>query len=375
MAAHAKLSASGSHRWLNCPGSVEAESGIADTGSFHALEGTRAHDLADLCFENNCDADKYLGDTLDGGIIDDEMVDHVNGYLSYVRETCRHSEHFQSEQRLDFSAWVPKGFGTSDVVAIKGGQLIIIDLKYGKGVEVSAEDNSQMMLYALGAVDEYDFIADIENVLMCIYQPRMNNVSEVEITVDELMQWGDWVKERAQIANSPDAPRVAGQKQCQWCKAKGTCPTLHSYTQQIMSAEFDNLDELEAVDSITPEQVKVIIDNRKLITGYLDAVEAHARELAEQNNLPGYKLVEGRSQRKWRDEAKVIEVLSAEHGESLYERKLLSPAKVEKLLGKQAKEILPDLVDKPPGKATLAPESDKRKPIGDVSDCFDKELD
>lgn len=371
MTAHAKLSASGSHRWLNCPGSIKAEEGIPDGGSIHALEGTRAHNLADLCFEKDCFADAFLGEEMDGGIIDAEMVEHVNGYISYVREMCRGADSLESEQRLDFSRWVPEGFGTSDIVAVKGSQLIIIDLKYGKGVEVSAEDNPQLMLYALGAIDEYDWLG-IDSVLMCIYQPRKNNVSEVEMSLGDLLKWAQWVKAQAQIAVQDDAPRNPGEKQCQWCKAKATCPALFEYTQKVIGAEFDDLDAAENPDALPVDKLKLVLASKKLIEGYLSAVEKHAMALAEQNKLPGFKLVEGRSIRRWQDEEIAVKVLSEQFEETdLFERKFISPTKAEKLVGKKGKSALSELVVKPRGKATLVPEDDKRPAIGDHTDDFE----
>lgn len=372
MAAHAKLSASGSHRWLNCPGSIKAEEGIPDTGSIHALEGTRAHNLAELCFEQNKFADEFLGEELDGGIIDDEMVAHINGYISYVRDMTNCADFFGIEERLDFSHYVPEGFGTSDVVSMRGNQLIIIDLKYGKGVEVGAEDNSQTMLYALGAYVEYNWIQDIETILMCIYQPRKNNVSEHEISIKDLLAWGEWVKEQALLTTSPNAPRKPGEKQCQWCKAKATCPALFEYTQEVIGAEFDDLDAADNPDALPTKQLVRVLGAKKLIEGYLSAVEKHAMGLAETGKLPGYKLVEGRSIRRWRDEEIAIKVLSEQFDDdALFEKKFVSPAKAEKLAGKAKRAVVAELVEKPRGRATLVPESDKRKPISDASDDFE----
>ena len=369
MSAHAKLSASGSDRWLNCPGSVKAEEGLQDKGSFFALEGSRAHALAELCFQRNCFADEFLGDTLEGGQVDDEMVQHVNGYVSYVRHLCAGADFFEVEQEVSYRRWVPDGFGTSDVVALKGKTLIICDLKYGKGVEVSAEENSQLMLYALGAIAEYEWLGDIENVLLCIYQPRKNNYSEWETTAQKLLSWGEWVKDRASLALTQDAPRQPGEKACMWCKAKATCPALYAHTQEVIGADFDNLDN---PDSLPVDKLLVVLGAKKLIEGYLSAVADHAMALAEQNQLPGYKLVEGRSIRQWRDEAEAEKALAAlVESDKLYKKSFVSVAQAEKILGKKNAAAMSDLVVKPRGKPTLAPETDYRKPIGDFSDDFE----
>lgn len=372
MTTHAKLSASGSSRWLNCPGSVKAEEGHSDNGSIFALEGTRAHALADICFAKNCFADTFLDTELEGGQIDDEMVQHVNGYLDYVRTMCANADFLEIEQRLDFSRWVPDGFGTSDVVALKGDTLIIIDLKYGKGVEVSAEDNSQLMLYALGAIAEHEWLGDIEKVLLCIYQPRKNNYSEWEISVEKLMSWGEWVKERAALALKSDAPRQPGEKQCMWCKAKAECPALYEHTQRVIGAEFDDLDNVENPDALPIEKLLVVLEAKKLIEGYLSAVYDYAMTLAEQEKLPGYKLVEGRSIRQWKDEKEAVKSLSGLLPEDkLFKKSFVSVAQAEKLVGKKSADILNGLVVKPQGKPTLAPVGDKRKKINDSSDDFE----
>lgn len=369
MVAHAKLSASGAERWLNCPGSVKAEEGHSDKGSIHALEGTRAHAVAELCFARNCFTDVFLGETIDGGVVDDEMVQHVNGYVDYVRTMCAGADFLEIEQRLDFGRWVPEGFGTSDVVALKGETLIIIDLKYGKGVEVSAENNSQLMLYALGAIAEHEWLSNIKKVLLCIYQPRKNNFSEWETSASDLLGWGEWVKSRAALALTSDAPRQPGEKQCMWCKAKATCPALYDYTEQVIGGDFDNLDN---PDSLSTEKLLIVLGAKKLIEGYLSAVSDHALALAEQNALPGYKLVEGRSNRQWKDESaaeKTLSVLVEE--DKLFKKSFISVAQAEKLLGKKQSAVLSDLVIKPQGKPSLALESDCRKKINDSSDDFE----
>lgn len=369
MVAHAKLSASGSERWLNCPGSVKAEEGHKDKGSFFALEGSRAHALAELCFQRDCFADEFLGHELEGGQVDDEMVQHVNGYVSYVRALCSGADFFEVEQQLDFGQWVPEGFGTSDVVALKGDTLIICDLKYGKGVEVSAEENTQLMLYALGAIAEYEWLGNIEKILLCIYQPRKNNYSEWETSAKKLLVWGEWVKERAALALTADAPRQPSEKACMWCKAKATCPALYAHTQSVIGADFEDLTN---PDSLPVEQLLVVLGAKKLIEGYLSAVADYAMTLAEQNSLPGYKLVEGRSVRQWRDDAEAEKALAAiVEPEKLYKKTFVSVAQAEKLLGKKNAAALSELVVKPRGKPSLVLDSDCRKPIGDFSDDFE----
>jgi len=378
MAAHARLSASGADRWARCPGSVKAEENHIDKGSDFAAEGTTAHALADYCLSNGVVAASCVGMTFEGRQVDAEMCEYVQQYVDYV---CSFSgEHFY-EQRVDFSPWVPEGFGTSDCIVIdaKNKLLRIIDLKYGKGVRVDAENNYQAQLYALGAINDMGFLLEVERVNIAIVQPRLDHISEWEIPVSDLMSFAEHIKARAQLACKDDAERVPGEKQCQWCKAKATCPALYDLTQKTLMQSFDvvQIDTLPKAERLTDQQLKLALDSRKLIESWLSAVEQYATEqILDGKQLAGYKLVEGRSVRQWIDEQQAQLALAERFDESeIYKKSFISVAQAEKLLGKKQAALLDALVTKPQGKPTLAPESDKRAPIGANISDFDACVD
>ncbi len=372
MAAHAKLSASGSARWLNCTGSVKAEQSFKDGSSPAAEYGTCAHELADIVLSTGKDIDSFLGQTLSDAPsvkVDQEMIDNVQGYVNYVQSFG--GEQFY-EVRLDYSHLVPNGFGTSDAVVIVDNVLHVIDLKMGKGVVVDAENNTQGMLYALGAVEEYGYLYDFDKVVIHIYQPRVSNFSTWELSILDLTLFGEYVTKQAIEALSDDAPRTPGDKQCQWCKAKATCPALLKHAEKTISADFDNLDDLPDVDSLTPDKLSVILSNKKLIESWLKAVEDHiSHTLLDGEEFPGFKLVAGRSLRRWANEDEAQEQLITLLDEQAFEKKLLTVAKAEKALGAKRKKKIENLIIKPEGKPTLAPESDKRPSINNCSDDFD----
>lgn len=367
---HAKLSASGSARWLNCPGSVAAEDSFPNTSSSAAQEGTCAHEVSDRCLRNGLSADSFLGQVVEGVEVTEEMVEHVQGYVDYV---LSFEGELLPEQQVDFSPWVPDGFGTSDAIIIGKSTVRIIDLKYGKGVPVYAENNSQGMLYALGVYNDFGYLLDGQDTFIVdIYQPRIGNFSEFEISLRDLLKWGEWAKLQADLALSKDAERVPGDKQCLWCKAKGDCKALMNYTQNIIMAEFDDLEALDDPESLSNEQKRLVIENRPLIESWLKSVEQSVMGLLlDGGKFAGFKLVEGRSNRKWSDEKKAQEVLlSVKSEDEVFTKKMISAPQAEKLLGKQHKELVADLIIKPEGKPTLAPESDKRPALGDVADLF-----
>ena len=373
MLAHAKLSASGSHRWLACPGSVKAEDGIADSGSHFAAEGTAAHALAEHCLNNNLSADTQIGETFEGFEVDNYMAEYVQQYISYVKSF---SGLHLYEKRVDFSPWVSGGFGTCDALIIQDdGVLRVIDLKYGKGLRVDAENNTQAMLYALGALEDYGFVYDIQTIEIAIVQPRLDHIDEWVISVDDLLAFGEDVKRKAELCLTDDAPRNPGEKQCQWCKAKAKCPALKAYTEQTIMVMFEDVTPASTAnpETLTDEQLTEILNAKKLIEGWLSAVEQHViGKLETGEPFKGYKLVEGRSVRQWVNESEAEKVLSAEYAEDkLYSRKFISVAQAEKLLGKRNLSKLEGLTVKPQGKPTLAPEDDKRSAINLTSDDFD----
>jgi len=368
MTAHAKLSASGSARWLACVGSVKAEAHIPNATSAFAIEGTTAHALADICLKDGLNPCQFVGQSIAGYPVDDEMADHVAAYIAYVKS-------FKGipfyEVRVDFSEWIPNGFSTSDAIVIdeKHKTIHVIDLKYGKGLQVDAENNSQGMLYALGAFAAYDFIYDIDNVVIHIYQPRIKNYSSWEISIADLLKWAEWAKQRAELALQDDAPRTPSDKACQWCKAKATCKALLDHTHKIIMNDFDELDNIKP-DTLTDAELRVILDNAKLIKSWLDAVESHVFDTLNRGQaFEGYKLVAGRSTRSWINEDAAAKVLSEKLTASeLFTQKLISPTQAEKLL-KTNKSLLDGLVNKPEGKPTLVQSCDKRKSLNN-SDIF-----
>jgi hypothetical protein len=371
MSQHARLSASSAHRWLNCLGSIEAEKGLKDASSANADEGSAAHELAEIVLEKGGCAHDHVGNFLiemNTHLVTEEMADYVQQYIDYV--TSVGGVQFY-EERVDYSDWVPEGFGTSDVIAINGDTLDIIDLKYGKGVQVFAEENPQGLLYALGAYSEYGFIYDFNTVRIHIVQPRLDHIDVWEVSVGNLLKWGAWVSEQAQRINEGEAPRTPGEKQCQWCKAKATCPALKSHTESVIMSGFDELEPPNA-DTLSDAQLRKALESKKLIVSWLDAVESLVNErLQKGGEFPGFKLVAGRSLRKWEDESDAIIKLDLLLGDDAYEKKLLTPAKAEKVLGKVKAKEIQDLIIKPEGKPTLAPESDKRPSINISVDDFD----
>jgi len=367
MSAHATLGASNAHRWLVCPGSVEAERDIPNTTSPFAAEGTEAHELAELSLRSGPAAlDAYANS---------EMADFVRVYLEYVQQAATGSDLFEIEQRVSYADWIEGGFGTADAVIIKDGVIHVCDLKYGMGVRVDAENNPQGMLYALGAYAENAWIGNIHTARISIVQPRLDHISEWEISIDALLRWAEWAKQRAETTAEPDAPRVPGEKQCRFCKAKASCKALRDMTEAVILSEFDDLDNMPKANTLSDAQMRAALDAKPLIESWLSAVEAVVKDrLSDGETFDGYKLVEGRSNRRWHDEAqakgKLVEMLE---DAAFVPRKIISPAQAEKALGKKRAGEVADLIVKPSGAPTLAKATDPRPALGvspnDFSDC------
>ncbi len=376
---HAKLSASGAHRWLNCPGSIKLSEHFPSTSSVYAEEGTLAHELAEQMITGRAKASTkrqvdawYAEHGIDGSA--KEMIETLEPYRDYVK-----SEHaakrkadpgaqLMTEQKVDLSEWIPGGFGTTDVAIIGGGELHIIDLKFGKGVAVSAEGNPQLRLYALGTLSMLEMLYDIDTVRMTIYQPRLDSVSTDKIGADDLRAWGDEViKPAAQMALSDDAPTAAGDW-CRFCPAKATCRTR--------ADKYLGLREYLAQMLLSPEEIGRVLGDIDGLVRWADKLKAFALSQALQGDaIPGWKVVEGRSVRKYsRDEATIVAACEAAgYAEPLlYERRLLGITAMEKLMGKKAfADILGSFVEKPQGKPTLVPESDKRPALTGITSADD----
>ncbi len=367
MTAHATLGASNAHRWLVCAGSVEAERDIPNTTSPFAAEGTEAHELAELALQTSDAAlDAYANS---------EMAEFVRVYTDYVRQSAVGADLFEIEQRVSYADWVEGGFGTADAVIVKDGVIHVCDLKYGMGVRVDAEENPQGMLYALGAYAENSYLGDIHTAKISIVQPRLDHISEWEISIEALLRWAEWAKQRAEVTAEPDAPRTAGEKQCRFCRAKASCEALRDATEAAIMSEFDDLDNMPKANTLTDEQMRAALDAKPLIESWLSAIEKLAKgRLEEGGGFAGYKLVEGRSNRRWVSDEQASETLINLLGsEDAYSKKLVSPAQAEKLLGKKRVSEIADIVVKSSGAPTLAPETDKRPAINvsaeDFNDC------
>lgn len=368
---HAKLSASGSSRWINCPGSVAAEDGIPEQRSIFADEGSAAHELAEQSLTKDMHPSNWLGEAFaewPDFPVNQEMVDAIVLYRDFVNSLPGEK---LIEQQVDFSDWVPEGFGTSDAIVINGTHMHVVDLKYGKGVPVSPEENSQAMLYALGAYAMTDGLYDIRTIDITIVQPRLDHIQTWSTTVEELLKFGAMVQQKAEEALSEDAPRVPGDVQCRWCKVKATCPALKKLSDDTVLAFFD-----DPIESLSPNDLKAALDNKKLIIGWLDAVEELAKQrLNDGEGFPGYKLVAGRSSRSWAEDESVIvnrltENFDLERGD-LYTEKFITPPQAEKMLGKAKAKDIQNLIATSTGSPTLVPETDKRPSINVTVDDFE----
>ena len=372
--AHAILSASSSHRWLNCPPSARLCETYEDKGSDYAAEGTDAH----------CLCEYKLRKALGMGAVDpsehltwysEEMEDCANGYAAYIlelveaaKETCTDPV-VLIEQRVDFSRWVEQGFGTSDAIIIADGTLRVIDYKHGLGVLVEADNNPQMMCYALGALELFDAIYDIDSVAMTVYQPRRQNVSTFEMPKDDLYRWAEEVlKPTAELAFAGDGNFQCGEW-CGFCKAKHTCRARAEANLLLAQHDFKLPPLLEDTE------IEVILYRVDELVAWASDIKEYALQQAiSGKGWHGFKLVEGRSNRRYTNEAAVIQAVT-DAGFDPYERKLLGITSMQKLLGKaRFEELLSPYIEKPQGKPTLVPESDKRPTMNTAKIDFMEEF-
>lgn len=373
--AHAILSASSSHRWLNCPPSARLCETYEDKGSDYAAEGTDAHSLCEY----------KLRKALGMGAVDpsehltwysEEMEDCANGYASYIFELLEAAKETCSdpvvliEQRVDFSRWVEQGFGTSDAIIISDGTLRVIDYKHGLGVLVEADNNPQMMCYALGALELFDAIYDIDTVAMTVYQPRRQNVSTFEMSKDDLYRWAEEVlKPTAELAFAGDGNFLCGEW-CGFCKAKHECRARAE--ANLLLAQYD----FKLPPLLEDTEIEVILSRADQLVSWVNDIKEYALQQAiSGKEWTGFKLVEGRSNRRYTDEAAVTQTVT-DAGFDPYERKLLGITAMQKLLGKSRfEELLSAYIEKPQGKPTLVPESDKRPVMNNAKTDFMEEND
>lgn len=373
MTKHALLSASSSHRWLTCPPLPRLESYFENKTSEATHEGTLAHAMA----ENKLR--KALGMTYQTiQVSDTEMDTHTDDYVIYIMELLERIKKTTKdpivliEQRLDFSDYVPDGFGTGDCVIVADNCIHIIDLKYGRGVEVSAEDNPQMKLYALGVLKLYDALYDIEEVVMTIFQPRKCNISTDTISTQELLHWAEGeLKEKAELAFEGKGVVEYGP----WCQFSNCGVVLRArYDYHKKLERF----ELKSPHLLTDEEIEEVLSHVDDLTKWANEVKEYATKVALQSGKSwnGYKLVSGRTVRKFTDESKVAEIAKANGYTDIYKQSLLSMTELQKMMGKTKFDTLFNtLIYKPVGTPVLVPNSDKRKAIEitQAKDEFKKE--
>lgn len=361
--AHALLSASSAHRWLACPPSAVAAEAYPNQDTDYTREGTLAHEIAEAYARAALEGRKpenvraFAADPLYAY----EMLECAQGYADYIQEQIKSdAATVLLEQRVDFSPWVPDGFGTADCIILQGDTMDVIDYKYGQGVAVSAEHNPQEQLYGLGALNDYGLAYDVKHVRLHIYQPRINNVSAFALPAEELLAWGDkTVKPVAKQAAKGKGKYCAGDW-CKFCPHAGRCRELtKTCTEYVQTHQLR-----VAVPVLAPYEVADVLRMEPLVSLWLKRVRDQALStLLAGGEVPGYKVVEGRGSRAWVDELQVAKTLQ-EAGysrEDITETSLLSVAKMEKAIGKKkAAELLAEQIEKRAGAPTLAPETDKR---------------
>lgn len=370
--AHAFLPASASNRWSQCPGSAKLAALYPPTDTAFTREGTLAHEVAEAVASGNTPLYHVMEKKVTGDGVsvkleapDPDMIRHAEAYRDYIDGLLQPGTTKMLEQRVDFSDWVPGGFGTADCILLHpDGCMDVIDYKYGQGVAVSAVGNPQMQLYGLGAMADYGFAYEVEKVRLHIFQPRKDNISAWETDADHLFQFGQYISGRAAAALGPDPELHAGDH-CKFCPHAGHCPELASHCISAVT-QGSTLCPEEPTKSLSADAVARLLSMEPMISAWLKKLKEQAlADALAGKELPGYKLVEGKAgNRKWSDELKVAAALDAAGvpREDYTTLQLLSPAAMDKALGKKrAAELLAGLTERAPASPTLAPVSDKRK--------------
>lgn len=371
---HAVLSASSANRWLHCPPSVRLSEGYMDKASVFAMEGTSAHELCEYKLRSALGMEaENPTENLD--FYNTEMEECAEGYATYILELVEKAKETCSdpvvmvEQRVDFSRYVPEGFGTADCIIIADKILNIVDYKHGKGVEVSAENNPQMKLYALGALELFDCLYDISKVQMTIFQPRLSNVSVFVMDKADLLNWAnDELTTKAELAFEGKGELCCGEW-CKFCKAKSNCKERARVNMEMAQYEF------RKSSLLTDEEVVDILSKVDELTAWASDVKNFALEQAVRGKQwPGWKVVEGRSNRKYTDESAVAQVVK-NAGYNPYDEKIMGITNMIKMLGKEKfNELLGDFVERPQGKPTLVSGDDKRPEMNTAKEDFKEEI-
>jgi len=369
---HARLSPSSSARWLECTASVEASDNYENKTNSAAEWGTNVHFIGEQLIKG-----KFIsvGDVLSeegkmSFIVDEEMLDCATDYFNYCNKYIDDKSIVLVEEQFDLSSIAPNQFGTSDCCILNGTELHVLDLKTGFNI-VNAEENTQAMLYAIGAIDELEDLYDIETITLHIVQTRVNHTSNWTLSYDDLMKFKVYAQEKASEILSGKGVFKPSEKGCKYCLHQAHCEALQQHTEKIIKGTFDELEEIEGkADIISDEHIKQVLDNKNLIIGFIKAVEQVALERIESGSkIDGYKLVESKTNRKWADESLVKSYLEKTYsGVDHYQHKLLPMTKILKLHSKD--KTLLDLVFKPKGVPTIVPENDKRQAINSTCDDF-----
>lgn len=343
---HATLGASASYTWINCPGAIRVAAGIPDKQSPEALEGTQAHDQAEHMLKGGKAAEgpfpAFAGDLLP--------------YTDLVASLLDDGDILLVEQQVKFDEWVPGGFGTADTIIIhKNGLLTIVDLKFGMGLRVDAKENPQLRLYALGCIQEHQFMYNIDRVRIIVCQPRLDHEDEEQVTLEELLEWGEWVKGKALATLDPNAPVIPGLVQCQWCRARFVCRKRALEILTVMGSE-----------TLSPADIAMLHHHAPLAVKWAEDIEAAALAILNAGGtLPGLKLIEGVSRRQMRSDAEQVLIEAGLTRDQIYRQKFRPLGELESALGgkKAATPVMKLATFKPVGKPTIVEMSDPRPPM------------